>query len=164
MPKYPKEKNHNIYTESRVEAGLTRERAAEELQFVSADRIYRIESGASTPVPDEVLAMQRCYKNPFLCNYYCANECSIGKAQTKELDAKSLPQITLEIVDALNSLEDNKNRLIEISTDSSIQEDEMDDFMRIQGDLERIRSSFESLKIWVESKKMSGEIKDDISG
>ena len=39
---------------SRENAGLTRESAAEQLGFISADRIYRIENGA-LPDPEEVL-------------------------------------------------------------------------------------------------------------
>ena len=73
MPKTTKEKNTNIYTEARVSAGLTREEASEKLVFISSDRLYRIESGERTAHPDEVLAMQKCYKNPLLCNQYCIN-------------------------------------------------------------------------------------------
>ena len=157
MPKTTKEKNTNLYTEARSAAGLTREQASEKLEFISADRLYRIESGETVPHPDEVLAMQRCYKNPLLCNQYCTKECEIGREFQSELRVKHLPQITLEIVDTINSLEDQKNRLIEITTDSSIQEEELPDFLLIKKELERISEACESLKVWIESKKLLGE-------
>lgn len=69
----------NIYFKSRENAGMTRETAAEKLQFISADRIERIENERSVPHPDEVLAMADAYKNPSLCNYYCSHECPIGR-------------------------------------------------------------------------------------
>ena len=47
--------NKNIYQQSRENKGLSREGAEEILSFVSADRIEKIESGRSTPHPDEVL-------------------------------------------------------------------------------------------------------------
>ena len=43
----------------RESAGLTREAAAEVLEFVSADRIEKIESGKSLPHPEEILAMAK---------------------------------------------------------------------------------------------------------
>ena len=49
--------NKNIYQTSREAANLTREGAAEILEFISADRIEKIESEKSLPHPDEILAM-----------------------------------------------------------------------------------------------------------
>ena len=49
--------NKNIYQTSREEAGFTRESAAEILEFISSDRIEKIESERSLPHPDEILAM-----------------------------------------------------------------------------------------------------------
>ena len=158
MPKTTKEKNTNIYTEARVSAGLTREEASEKLVFISSDRLYRIESGERTAHPDEVLAMQKCYKNPLLCNQYCIKECAIGREYQQAIAVKHLPQITLEGVDTINSLERHKDRLIQITSDSSIQPEEMDDFFLIQKELERISEACESLKIWIENKKMLGQI------
>jgi len=158
MPKTPKDKNTNIYTSARMDAGLTREQASEMLEFISSDRLYRIESGDTLPHPEEVLAMQKCYKNALLCNQYCTKECAIGQEFQSELSVKHLPQITLEIVDTINSLEIQKNRLIEMTTDSSIQEEELSDFNAIRKDLERISEACSSLKLWVENKKLQGEM------
>lgn len=56
--------NKNIYQTSREAVELTREAAAEQLQFISSDRIEKIENEKSLPHPDEILAMADCYKNP----------------------------------------------------------------------------------------------------
>lgn len=58
------------YQISRENTGLTRESAAEQLEFISSDRIEKIENEKSYLHPDEILAMADCYKNPSLCNYY----------------------------------------------------------------------------------------------
>lgn len=158
MPKTTKEKNTNMYTEARVSAGMTREQAAEKLQFISTDKLYRIESGETTPHPDEVLAMQRCYKDILLCNQYCIKECAIGKEYQKEIQIRHLPQITLEIVDTINRLEEYKNRLVEITSDSFIEEHEMLDFISIKNELERISDACSSLKIWIDNKALHGEL------
>ena len=90
--------NKNIYQTSREAAGLTRESAAELLEYISSDRIEKIESEKSLPHPDEILAMADCYKNPSLCNYYCSHECPIGQEYVPEVKLKDLSQITLEML------------------------------------------------------------------
>lgn len=60
--------NKNIYQISRENAELTRDAAAEQLEFISSDRIEKIENEKSLPHPDEILAMADCYKNPALCS------------------------------------------------------------------------------------------------
>ena len=150
--------NKNIYQTSREAAELTREKAAELLQFISSDRIEKIESEKSLPHPDEILAMADCYKNPSLCNYYCSHECPIGQEYVPEIKSKELSQITLEMLASLNSLEKEKSRLIEITVDGTISEDEMQDFKRIQEQLAQISMAIDSLQLWVQKAVMDGRI------
>ena len=150
--------NKNIYQTSREEAGFTRDAAAEALKFISSDRIEKIESEKSLPHPDEILAMSDCYKNPSLCNYYCSHECPIGQEYVPEVKLKDLSQITLEMLASLNSLEKEKTRLIEITVDGVISEDEKDDFERIQGQLAQIAMAVDSLQLWVQKAVVDGKI------
>lgn len=150
--------NKNIYQTSREYAGLTREAASELLEFISSDRIEKIENEKSLPHPDEILAMADCYKNPSLCNYYCSHECPIGQEYVPEVKAKELSQITLEMLASLNSLEKEKNRLIEITVDGVISDDEMKDFKRIQEQLEQIAMAIDSLQLWVQKAIVDGRI------
>lgn len=150
--------NKNIYQTSREEAGLTREAAAEVLEFISSDRIEKIESEKSLPHPDEILAMADCYKNPSLCNYYCSHECPIGQEYVPEVKLKDLSQITLEMLASLNTLEKEKNRLIEITVDGVISDDEKKDFERIQDQLAQIAMAVDSLQLWVQKAIADGRI------
>ena len=50
------------------------------------------------PHPDEVLVMAEKYKQPSLCNYYCANQCPIGQEYVPEIKVKDLSQIVLEML------------------------------------------------------------------
>ena len=150
--------NKNIYQTSRETAGLTREGASELLEFISSDRIEKIENEKSLPHPDEILAMADCYKNPSLCNYYCSHECPIGQEYVPEVKAKELSQITLEMLASLNSLEKEKNRLIEITVDGQITEDEMKDFEKIQEQLSQISMAIDSLQLWVQKAIADGRI------
>ena len=152
--------NKNIYQISREEANLTREAAAEELEFISSDRIEKIENEKSLPHPDEILAMADCYKNPALCNYYCSHECPIGQEYVPEVTFKELSQITLEMLASLNSLEKEKNRLIEITVDGVISEDEKKDFEKIQEQLAQISLAIDSLELWVQKALLDGRISE----
>jgi len=150
--------NKNIYQTSREDAGLTRDAAAELLEFISSDRIEKIESEKSLPHPDEILAMSDCYKNPTLCNYYCSHECPIGQEYVPEVKLKDLSQITLEMLASLNSLEKEKTRLIEITVDGIISDDEKEDFERIQNQLAQIAMAVDSLQLWVQKAVVDGKI------
>ena len=56
--------NKNIYQITREEADLTREEASELMDFISSDRIEKIESEKSASHPEEILAMADAYKKP----------------------------------------------------------------------------------------------------
>ena len=152
--------NKNIYQISRESLSLTREAAAEKLGFISDDRIEKIENEKSSAHPDEVLAMATAYKNPSLCNYYCSHECPIGQEYVPEVSFKELSQITLEMLASLNALEKEKNRLIEITVDGVISEDELNDFKKIQTQLSQISLAIDSLQLWVEKALIDGKIAD----
>ena len=150
--------NKNIYQISRENLNLTREAAAEQLEYISADRIEKIESEKSIPHPDEILAMADCYKNPSLCNYYCSHECPIGKEYVPEVTAKDLSMITLEMLSTLNTLSKEKDRMIDIAADGKVTEDEISDFLRIKEYLEGMSLTIESFKLWIENTIASGNI------
>lgn len=150
--------NKNIYQTSRENMDLTRDEAGALMPGVSSDRIEKIESGKSLPHPDEILAMSECYRTPELCNYYCSHECPIGKIYVSEVRLKDLSQITLEVIASLNTLESEKNRLIEITVDGKISDDELSDFRAIQKKLAQISDSVSSLQLWVDKAVADGRI------
>lgn len=150
--------NKTIYQRIREELGLSREKASELLEGIPPERIERIESGKFPAHPDEVIVMAEKYQYPHLSNYYCANECAIGKQYVPEIKIKDLSQIILEMLASLNSVKKEQERLIEITADGAIEEDEVEDFIRIQEELEKISITVETLQLWAEQKLASGEI------
>ncbi len=158
MGKKSVKENKNIYQISREEAGLTRAQASEEMDFLSESRIEKIESGTAQAHPEDVLAMSEAYKKPELCNYYCTHECRIGIEHVPEVKVKGLSQIVLGMLATLNTLNREKERLIEITEDEVITEEELPDFVRIQNELEKISLTVETLKLWVKNTIAAGEI------
>ena len=143
--------NKTIYQKAREDLGLTREAASELLGYMSADRIEKIENEKSLARPEEVITMSQCYKRPDLCNYYCSRECPIGIGTVPELKLKDLSQITLEVLATLNALDKEKERLVEITVDGAITEDEKHDFESIREKLSEMAVAINSLSLWVDS-------------
>ena len=138
MARVSTKENKNIYQLTREGLKLSREAASELLESIPPERIEKIENERSLPHPDEVLVMSDKYMQPSLCNYYCANQCPIGQEYMPEIKVKDLSQIVLEMLASLNSVSRQKDRLIEITADGKISGDELEDFIFIQEELERI--------------------------
>lgn len=158
MARVSTKENKNVYHQARENMGLTRDKASELLEWISADRIEKIENERSMPNPDEVLTMADKYKRPSLCNHYCSNQCPIGQQYVPKIKIKDLSQIVLEMLASLNSMNKRKERLIEITADGVIDNDELDDFIFIQEELERISITVETLQLWAERMLATGAI------
>ena len=158
MARVSTKENKNLYQKTREALQLTREAASELLESIAPERIEKIENERSLPHPDEVLVMAEKYKLPRLCNYYCANQCPIGQKYVPEIKVKDLSQIVLEMLASLNSMSKQKERLIEITVDGKITNDELEDFIYIQEELERISVAVENLQFWSERMLATGAI------
>ena len=158
MARKSTKENKTLYQRVREDLGLTREEASELLATMSPERIEKIENQRSMPHPDEVLLMSDCYKQPQLCNHYCAKECPIGVQYVPEIKVKDLCQIVLETVASLNALQKKKDRLIEITVDGQISGEELADFVHIQQELEKISIAVETLQLWCERMLDNGAI------
>ncbi len=121
------------------------------LECVPPERIEKIDSEKVLPHPEEVLIMADKYKSPELCNYYCSNQCPIGQQYVPEIKMKELPQIILETVASFNKMNKKQERLIEITADGIIDNDE----------LEKISVNVETLQLWSERMLASGAIDED---
>ena len=158
MARVSTKENKTIYHKTREALQLTREEASDLLESISPERIEKIENERSLPHPDEVLVMAEKYKQPSLCNYYCANQCPIGQQYVPEIKVKDLSQIVLEMLASLNAMTKQKERFIEITVDGKISGDELEDFIYIQEELERISIAVETLQLWSERMLATGVI------
>ena len=161
MARVSTKENKSPYQTTRESLKLTRETASELLEAMSPERIEKIENDRTMPHPDEVLLMAQKYKQPRLCNYYCANQCPIGQQYVPEIKVKDLSQIILEMLASLNSMQKEKDRLIEITVDGQISGDELADFVYIQEELEKISVAVETLQLWCERLLDTGAIDRD---
>lgn len=154
--------NKTIYHVVREELGLSREKASELLESITPERIERIENEKSLPQPDEIKVMAEKYNKPDLRNYYCANQCPLGIDYIPEVKIKDLSRIVLEMLASLNSMNQKKDRLIEIAADGEISQDEIKDFVLIEKELEEIAMAVDTLQLWTEKMRANGAIDKDL--
>ena len=153
--------NKSVYQQKREELGLTREKAGDLLVALSPERIEKIENGKTQVHPEDVLIMAEGYGAPTLNNYYCSHECPIGQKYVPELEIKDLSRIVLEMLASLNALQKDRERLIDIAADGEIGTDELEDFVRIQENLERMSMTVDTLQLWSEEMLSAGRIDRD---
>jgi len=159
MGKMSIKENKNAYLKRREELGLTREKASELLGGITPDHLEKIENERiAIPDPEDVLLMADKYHDPGLCNYYCSNQCPIGQKTVPEIKIKDLASLVLDMLDSLNTVDSEKNRLIEITHDGEVTDDEIEDYAMIQKQLERISMVVEGLKLWSENMVANGII------
>ncbi len=151
-----------IYKEIRKKHELTRDQVSDTAldsgSPLPTERLERIENGKFPITPHEVMLLSEIYGEPTLCNHYCSKECPIGEKYVPEIKVKDLTQIVLEMLSSLNSMKKNQERLIEITADGIIEDDEIKDFVYIQKELERISITVETLQLWVEQMLASEKI------
>jgi len=157
MGKKSIKENKNIYQQLRENLELTRVEAADLMQYISEDRIEKIESEKTIAHPDEVLIMAEAYKDSSLHNYYCSHECPIGAKYISYIPNKDLSQITVELLAAINQIEKMKDQLVEIVVDGKIDDNEKEDFDKISSCLMDISTGAKALQIWMEQQKLNSK-------
>lgn len=158
MGKKSTRENKTIFQICREEKNLTRETASEKMAGVSASRIEKIEYEQQEPTPYDILQMAHCYGRPDLCNYYCSHKCNIGKKYVPEVSITELSSIILENVASLNEIEPLMGRLIQITRDGKITDNEIKDFAFISNKLDGISLAVDSLNLWVDKTASENNI------
>ncbi len=160
MPKVSNKTNKTLYMTAREDLGMTRHEASERItaQYISPDRLEKIENRRLVARPDEILAIAEGYRAPSIINYYCTHDCDIGGKYINRVKPKELSQIAIESLNSLNKLSQAKERLLEIVEDGLITEEEYDDFRMIKTNLEKIAQAVESLQLWLNESAANGKI------
>ncbi len=164
MGKASVRKNKNIYQITREKLGLSRAAAVTlipdnpdfpGMDGMTENRLVRIESGSVTVQPEDVVAMAKRYNEPELRNYYCCNECSIGRIDAPEVNPEiSVHEILVNMAVLLKNVNHKKIRLMEILEDGRVDNTELTDFDKIYEELEHISMTVEALQLWCEKMKV----------
>lgn len=145
----------NMYYQTRSEAAennadLASRESSSELLHIERTRLANIELGNITPYPEEVKSMAAVYNAPELCNYYCANECPIGKGTVSQVKIDDFDRLSLKVLGSLKDIDSIRTSLIDISEDGVIDANEVDAFNEIIDSLDKIADSATALKLWAQ--------------
>jgi hypothetical protein len=154
MGKTSTKENKNIYQQIRDNLPMSRASVEDASNGrLTASRLEKIENGTVYAHPEDVTIMAEVYNKPELCNYFCTNECEIGKKYVPQVQTvHDLPQITMELLSSLNSINRDKDRIIDIAADGKITPDEKADFELFQAHLSDMSLAIETLKLWVDKQ------------
>ncbi len=141
----------NMYYEARIKAAkynqkfLTRAGAAEELPGVTEDSLKKYELGINRPPNIAVALMADAYAAPELRNWYCSEECPLGK-DCRDIEAMPAERALLRLSNALDGMDDIIKELSEIMDDGRIDDEEFERMPAIrEGILEVRRRADENL-------------------
>ena len=146
----------NIYKKARIKASeindkLRSREGASELLGVSASSLLNYETGACKQIPTDVIVkMSDIYNAPELMNYYCFNECLIGKYIAPQIEILDIDRITIQIIASLENVKVLKTELINITADGVIAEDEKSKLKYIVDTLDKISKEAQELKLWTQ--------------
>lgn len=147
----------NIYYKARMEAAATNDKlnsreGASEILGIDRTRLAHIELDSVCAYPEEILMMSEIYNTPEIENYYCSEQCPIGKHNIPNLEIVEIDRLTIGILSSLKNVSAVKDSLIEIVADGVISEDEKPQLENILDSLEKISIEAQKLRLWAQKK------------
>ena len=148
----------NIYCRSRLEAAKYNDRlnsraGAAELLGISESSLADYELGNTKVVPvDKVNLMADLYRAPEIRNFYCANECPIGKNCITQLEVEELDRLTIKVLASFQRVGYIKETLLTITADGVISDSEKIAFSEVIKALDIISQNAQELKLWAEKQ------------
>lgn len=142
----------NIFYQARCKASThneqlkSREDAADYMS-IDRGRLYRIESGAKKPYPEEIKMMAELYHAPELENHYCKTMCPLGY-EIPKAELANLDRITIKALSVFRKVEKTKELLLDITEDGKIDESELADLEKIINNLDELEQVAQSIKLW----------------
>lgn len=149
----------NIYYLARIRAAEkkpefgSREQASD-LLGIERSRLARIELDKVQPYPEEILIMSRVYQAPYLCEDYCHNVCPIGVdrligEKIREVKPDSLERLSLRFISSAHSVDDISRRLVEISKDGQVRDEEFDSFRKVLQSMDELVENIREVKAYI---------------
>lgn len=137
----------NIYRRARTKAAEFNEsfknrEGASEVLGVSKDSLTNYELGLCKQIPvDVVVKMSDAYNTPELMNFYCCNECPIGKITISPVDQTNINNIyklSINIFNLIGEGNELRSTLLDIVEDGLIDENEKEDLDKILENLKKL--------------------------
>lgn len=151
----------NVWYQARIEAAkwndnLSSRCGAADLANMSEDAIKNTELGLEKCMPvDKAVILSDLYNAPNLLNYYCLNECPIGRNRPLSDKVLEIDRITVKLIKELKTseIEKIKDKLIDIADDGLVDEEELKDLEDVSDYLDEVSMTISELRILVNKMK-----------
>lgn len=145
----------NPWFEARKKAAMYDERlysreGAAEMLGMSVSSVADAELGLTKCMPvDKAVLMADLYKAPQLLNHYCLHECPIGCRHSLSESVVDIDRVTVKLLRSLRveNLEEIKDKLLDISEDGIVSEDEKPELQEVIKYLDKLATTVSELKI-----------------
>ena len=106
------------------------------------------------PDSDDVARMIQIYGAPELRNHFCANVCPLGKEYVPNLEYKNLDRVSLQLLVALQRIEQVRDDLGNILVDGNVGASEKEKFQEIVATLKHIANQANALELWAQKNNL----------
>ena len=145
----------NPWFEARKKAAICDERlysreGAAEMLGMSVSSVADAELGLTKCMPvDKAVLMADLYKAPQLLNHYCLHECPIGCRHSLSETVVDIDRVTVKLLRNLRveNLEEIKDKLLDISEDGIVSDDEKPELKEVISYLDKLAKTVSELKI-----------------
>jgi len=145
----------NPWYDARIEAAkwddrLCSREGASELLGMSVSAVADAELGLTKVMPvDKAVLMADLYRAPVLLNYYCLNECPIGRRRPISDDSLEIERATVKLTKVLRkeTVQWFKHGLQDIAADGVVSADEIEDFDKIVDELREVAKIISELEV-----------------
>ncbi len=138
-----------MFRQARNRAGMSRDEAAFRLH-IGTRTLTNYEHQITVTPPEIALRMQEIYKDPTLTARYCADYCPIGQIFAHRVpDNQHLCSVVLGLLKEQADVENLREKLIEITADGVIDQDEIPELERILEELMDLEKKIADFKLHV---------------
>lgn len=162
MPKQATKASGNRYYEARMRAAkwneqlLTRAGAVDYLPGVTADSLKKYELDITRPPNIVVALMADAYNEPELRQWYCTNECPLGK-DCREVPEMPAERALLRLQNSLGEMEQLTRQLSLIMEDGTLDADEQQRIPQLREKLLEFRRRADENLTMLERAAKSGK-------
>lgn len=140
----------SAYYKARIRAAAYNDRlnsreGAADIVCIERTRLANIEAGNINPHPEEVNLMADTYNAPELPNYFCSQQCPLGRGRVDKLEPRNLESAALKIERVTRDIDDITREIADIAEDGRVSAKERPAFDGNLAKLRAVKKSIEEL-------------------
>lgn len=150
--KWSREKAVDVFAET---VYTNKDGETTQFNYLNYDKLIKLEREPEKSKPIDIIGLSLAYNKPEIRNHYCCHDCEIGKIDAPVVeDASNIHKILVNMAVSLDSVNNQKLRLMQILEDGRVDDNEVNDLNKILDELEKISMTVEAIQLWCEKMKI----------